>query len=102
MADADVAWQGLPPEPSARYYFRVHGSRIPIDYDVEESLTNNGEHLHAITRDPANDRGMDWLGATPSVNLKSFSASRVSVGAFTLCVRRRRHDHLSRCWCWCC
>jgi hypothetical protein len=40
----------------------VHGPRILIEYDVQEPLSNNGGHVHAITRDPANDYGMDWLG----------------------------------------
>jgi hypothetical protein len=29
---------------------------------VQEPLTSNGGHVHGITRDPANDYGMDWLG----------------------------------------
>jgi Protein of unknown function (DUF3500) len=40
----------------------VHGPRILIEYDVQAPLTRNGGHVHAITRDPANDYGMDWLG----------------------------------------
>jgi hypothetical protein len=61
-ADTHFAWQGPPPDPSARYYFRVHGPRILIEYDVQEPLTSQGGHIHAITRDPTNDYGMDWLG----------------------------------------
>ena len=60
--DTHFAWIGPPPDPTARYYFRVHGPRILIEYDVQEPLTSNGGHVHAITRDPANDYGMDWLG----------------------------------------
>jgi len=60
--DTHFAWQGPPPDPTARYYFRVHGPRILIEYDVQEPLTSNGGHVHAITRDPTNDYGMDWLG----------------------------------------
>jgi hypothetical protein len=29
---------------------------------VQEPLANQGGHVHGITRDPANDYGMDWLG----------------------------------------
>ena len=29
---------------------------------MQEPLTSNGGHVHAITRDPTNDYGMDWLG----------------------------------------
>jgi hypothetical protein len=60
-ADTHFAWQG-PPDPTSRYYFRVHGPRILIEYDVQEPLSSNGGHVHAITRDPTNDYGMDWLG----------------------------------------
>jgi Protein of unknown function (DUF3500) len=55
------AWQGPRPEKSARYYFRVHGPRILIEYDVQEPLVSGGGHVHAITRDPVNDYGVDWL-----------------------------------------
>ncbi|HEX3466555.1 MAG TPA: DUF3500 domain-containing protein [Candidatus Elarobacter sp.] len=61
-SDTHFSWQGPSPDPAARYYFRVHGPRILIEYDVQEPLTRNGGHVHAITRDPANDYGMDWLG----------------------------------------
>jgi hypothetical protein len=60
--DTHFAWQGPPPDPTARFYFRVHGPRILIEYDVQEPLTSQGGHIHAITRDPTNDYGMDWLG----------------------------------------
>lgn len=60
--DTHFAWQGPPPDPKSPYYFRVHGPRILIEYDVQEALTTKGGHVHAIMRDPANDYGMDWLG----------------------------------------
>jgi hypothetical protein len=60
--DTHFAWQGPPPDPTVRFYFRVHGPRILIEYDVQEPLTSQGGHVHAITRDPTNDYGMDWLG----------------------------------------
>jgi hypothetical protein len=60
--DLHFAWQGPAPDPAVRYYFRVHGPRILIEYDVQEPLTSQGGHIHAITRDPANDYGVDWLG----------------------------------------
>ena len=61
-SDMHFAWQGPPPDPSARYYFRVHGPRLLIEYDVQEPISKQGGHAHAITRDPSNDYGMDWLG----------------------------------------
>jgi hypothetical protein len=60
--DIHFAWMGPPPDPSARFYFRVHGPRILIEYDVQGPLNMQGGHVHAITRDPSNDYGMDWLG----------------------------------------
>jgi hypothetical protein len=60
--DVHFAWQGPSPDPAARFYFRVHGPRILIEYDVQQPLTNQGGHVHGITRDPSNDYGMDWLG----------------------------------------
>jgi hypothetical protein len=60
--ETHFAWMGPPPDPDARYYFRVHGPRILIEYDVQDPLSRQGGHVHAITRDPVNDYGMDWLG----------------------------------------
>ncbi|HEY1428435.1 MAG TPA: DUF3500 domain-containing protein [Candidatus Tumulicola sp.] len=60
-SDTHFAWLGPSPDPNARYYFRVHGPRILIEYDVQEPLANGGGHVHAITRDPLNDYGTDWL-----------------------------------------
>ena len=61
-ADTYFSWIGPPPEPNSRFYYRVHGPRVLIEYDVVDSLTNQGGHVHAIIRDPINDYGMDWLG----------------------------------------
>ena len=44
--DTHFAWQGPPPDPAARFYFRVHGPRILIEYDVQEPLTSQGGHVH--------------------------------------------------------
>jgi len=60
--ETHFAWQGPPPDPSARFYFRVHGPRILIEYDVQEPIASKGGHVHAVIRDPSNDYGMDWLG----------------------------------------
>jgi hypothetical protein len=46
-ADTHFAWQGPPPNVDARFYFRVHGPRILIEYDVQEPLASNGGHVHA-------------------------------------------------------
>jgi hypothetical protein len=42
--------------------FRVHGPRILIEYDLQGALSRKGGHVHAITCEPTNDYGMDWLG----------------------------------------
>jgi Protein of unknown function (DUF3500) len=51
------SWRGPIDDPDAPYYYRVHGPRIIIEYAVMEP-----NHVHTITRDPANDYGADWLG----------------------------------------
>jgi hypothetical protein len=60
--ETHFAWMGPPPDPTARFYFRVHGPRILIEYDVQVPLATRGGHVHGLTRDPTNDYGMDWLG----------------------------------------
>jgi hypothetical protein len=61
-AETHFAWIGPPPDPTTRFYFRVHGPRILIEYNVEVPIATRGGHVHGITRDPANDYGTDWLG----------------------------------------
>jgi hypothetical protein len=61
-AETHFAWIGPPPDPTTRFYFRVHGPRILIEYNVEVPLATGGGHVHGLTRDPANDYGVDWLG----------------------------------------
>jgi hypothetical protein len=38
------------------FYYRVQGPRISIE------LRNTADHVHTVTRDPANDYGEAWLG----------------------------------------
>ena len=75
--DTHFAWMGPSPDPSATYYFRVHGPRILIEYDVQAPLTQQGGHVHAITRDPTNDYGMDWLGLHYQESLPQFRGTPV-------------------------
>ncbi len=50
------SWRG-PVESTGRFYYRVHGPRLLIEYNrVDEN------HDHSIMRDPGNDYGADWLG----------------------------------------
>ena len=75
-SDVHFAWRGPAPTDDARYYFRVHGPRILIEYDVQEPLTSNGGHVHALTRDPVNDYGMDWPAARSVARPGAGEASR--------------------------
>jgi len=50
------SWRG-PVDPDGRFYYRVHGPRILIEYNRQ-----NANHDHMIVRDPTNDYGEDWLG----------------------------------------
>ena len=50
------SWRG-PVNPNDRFYYRVHGPRILIEYSRQ-----NENHDHTIVRDPKNDYGEDWLG----------------------------------------
>lgn len=50
------SWRG-PVDLRSRFYYRVHGSRILIEYNRQDE-----NHDHAVVRDPENDYGEDWLG----------------------------------------
>jgi len=50
------SWRG-PVDSAGRFYYRVHGPRILIEY-----IRQNENHDHTIVRDPKNDYGEDWLG----------------------------------------
>lgn len=50
------SWRG-PVDSTGRFYYRVHGPRILIEY-----IRQNDNHDHTIVRDPKNDYGEDWLG----------------------------------------
>ncbi len=50
------SWRG-PVDPDGRFYYRVHGPRILIEYNRQDA-----NHDHMIVRDPTNDYGEDWLG----------------------------------------
>ena len=50
------SWRG-PVDPAGRFYYRVHGPRILIEYSRQDE-----NHDHTIVRDPKNDYGEDWLG----------------------------------------
>ena len=57
------AWIGPWDDVAGRYYFRVHGPSVLIEYVVEEAVGGKAaNHVHSIVRDPKNDYGEDWLG----------------------------------------
>jgi hypothetical protein len=51
------SWRGPRDDLGGRFYYRIHGPRIIIEY-----ADQGGNHVHTITRDPSNDYGTDWLG----------------------------------------
>ena len=50
------SWRGAV-ESDGKFYYRVHGPRLLIEYNRQ-----NENHDHAVLRDPINDYGEDWLG----------------------------------------
>lgn len=50
------SWRG-PHSHEDRFYYRVHGPRILIEYARQDE-----NHDHTVVRDPKNDYGEDWLG----------------------------------------
>jgi hypothetical protein len=58
------AWIGPQDDVSGRYYYRVHGPSVLIEYVIEEGVGGAAaNHVHGIVRDPGNDYGENWLGA---------------------------------------
>ena len=60
------AWIGPTERLESRYYYRVHGPSLLIEYVRERGVggdENGSNHIHTIVRDPSNDYGEDWLGA---------------------------------------
>lgn len=53
--DVWFSWRG-PVDPAGRFYYRIHGPRLLIEYNRQDS-----NHDHSIVRDPQNDYGEDWL-----------------------------------------
>ncbi|HEX7235814.1 MAG TPA: DUF3500 domain-containing protein [Gammaproteobacteria bacterium] len=49
-------WRGPVGDLAEPFYYRVQGPRISIE------LRNTDDHVHTVTRDPANDYGEAWLG----------------------------------------
>jgi len=49
-------WRGAVANLAEPFYYRVQGPRLIIE------LRNTADHVHTVTRDPANDYGEAWLG----------------------------------------
>lgn len=62
QAIADAGWDAMwfswrgPIDANGRFYYRVHGPRVLIEYNRQDE-----NHDHMIVRDPQNDYGADWL-----------------------------------------
>jgi hypothetical protein len=54
--DLAFTWRGPIGDVREPFYYRVQGPRIIIE------LRNTANHVHTVTRDPANDYGEQWLG----------------------------------------
>jgi Protein of unknown function (DUF3500) len=62
LAKVFFAWMGPLEAADQRYYYRVHGPSILIEYVRERSVgAEPANHVHTIVRDPSNDYGEDWL-----------------------------------------
>ncbi len=59
------AWMGpVHPGPRDRYYYRIHGPTLLIEFDNAEppgQVDEDINHIHTIWRDPMNDFGEDLL-----------------------------------------
>ncbi len=58
------SWIGPIDDIKKRYYYRVHGPSILIEYIRERGVGSEGggaNHIHTMVRDPGNDYGEDWL-----------------------------------------
>ncbi len=64
MEQLYFSWIGPTDDITKRYYYRVHGPSILIEY-IRERAVGGAEgaanHVHTIVRDPKNDYGEDWL-----------------------------------------
>jgi hypothetical protein len=56
------SWMGPSESARQRYFYRLHGPTLLIDYMREPGVgVPEGNHIHTIVRDPRNDYGEDWL-----------------------------------------
>jgi hypothetical protein len=56
------SWMGPSESARQRYFYRLHGPTLLIDYMRERGVGGaSGNHIHTIVRDPRNDYGEDWL-----------------------------------------
>ena len=67
------SWRG-PVDPKGKFYYRVHGPRILIEYNRQDA-----NHDHMIVRDPSNDYGEDWLGKHYEESHPSMAEARENV-----------------------
>ncbi|MGD0063670.1 MAG: DUF3500 domain-containing protein [Streptosporangiaceae bacterium] len=58
MDNLTFAWAGST-EPGQRHYFRIQGPALLIEHD---NTQGNGNHIHSVWRNPADDFGDDVLG----------------------------------------
>jgi hypothetical protein len=57
IENLSFAWAGGM-QPGDRHYYRIQGPMLLIEYD---NTQNNGNHIHTVVRDLANDFAEDIL-----------------------------------------
>jgi hypothetical protein len=60
LDDTRFAWYG-PARKGERFYYRVHGPAVLIEFDHTSASRRDDPHIHAIWRTPGRDYGEDLL-----------------------------------------
>lgn len=58
------SWAGSTERSKGRFYYRIHGPSLLIEFAVQGGVGRAGapNHVHAILREPGGDYGAEWLG----------------------------------------
>ena len=90
MDNLTFAWAGRT-EPGQRHYFRIQGPGVLIEHD---NTQGNGNHIHSVWRNPADDFGDDVLaehyrlhhpGAAPALAHQAWVARTTGRISFRWC-----------------
>lgn len=61
LGDTRFAWYG-PAEKGQRFYYRIQGPAVLIEFDHTSASRGDDPHIHSIWRTPGKDYGEDLLG----------------------------------------